>query len=398
MEGVCVFMSSPRNMNIYKWSLLSAALLLNACAKETFEVTTSTSAQSSPGGFTVAPKVDILFVQDDTGSSLSSTFVSLKSQTSTFLSDLDSKKWDYHFATAPLTLLRTDPSQVVASKYDSARGSSWVPAYPGAQPESFVSPQAFRTPESFTQLIIQGTNALNGMEPGFNNIVNALKTTFTGTGFIRNDAILAIVYFGNGNDTSGFTACFREDGRPDVCPGPSSSVSYHHDQIAAIKGNASLIKFYAARAPITSPCYEQSRSNALNVNRYEQMAYSFGGQAYDICSQSIVQVLSGIESQLETIKGSNTTRYLFTDREPNPSTIRVLRYVGGDTTHSVEIPQSDVNGWTFAGFVTNVFAIDSPIPLNLSSGWAIELHGTAKITGSDTSEVIFAPAGAHNSN
>ena len=86
------------------------------------------------------------------------------------------------------------------------------------------------------------------------------------------------------------------------------------------------------------------------------------------------------------------------DQAPELSTIRVTKYLGGDTRQPQVIPQDPVNGWTYAGYLTDVPVIDQPIPMNHQSGYAIELHGTAKLIGGDTASVEWKPEGARDSH
>jgi hypothetical protein len=88
---------------------------------------------------------------------------------------------------------------------------------------------------------------------------------------------------------------------------------------------------------------------------------------------------------------------LFISQDADPSSIKVTRYNGGDASQATTIPQDAINGWTYVGSVSNVYAIDYPVPMNLSSGFAIKLNGSAKISGNDTTEVDFKPAGAQDS-
>jgi hypothetical protein len=45
------------------------------------------------------------------------------------------------------------------------------------------------------------------------------------------------------------------------------------------------------------------------------------------------------------------------------------------------------------GGAENVYTIDSPVPMNLGSGYAIELHSSAKLEGDDSANVMYLPAG-----
>jgi hypothetical protein len=79
--------------------------------------------------------------------------------------------------------------------------------------------------------------------------------------------------------------------------------------------------------------------------------------------------------------------------EPKEGTIRVLRYSNGDTNSPVEIQEDPANGWTYAGYLTNQATIDYPIAMDVRTGYMIELHGTARLNGSDSADVIYQNIG-----
>ena len=116
------------------------------------------------------------------------------------------------------------------------------------------------------------------------------------------------------------------------------------------------------------------------------MTGELSGRFFDICSGTIASVLDTIQSELTPANINFRTRYLVIPRNPNVSTIRVVRHHG---TSSEEIPEDAVNGWTYVGGPMTVNTIDFPINMNAQTGYVIELHGGAKITGSDQGEVQY---------
>ena len=389
------------------------ALALSACGEQEYKVTASTAEQKAPGSYSIQPKVDILLVEDDTGS-MSEVFSQVSNQIPQLLNGLEDKKWDYHFATIPLTT-RRNISQVLAAKYDINWASQWVAPFPGATPseEGMVTASFFRTPSQYTNfLTISDINSsLNGFEPGFENIKQTLFNETNSiliypprpqSGFIRSDALLVVFVIGNGEDTSGVTFCTRSDGITAPCedigrPGGTKESSFqsYKSFFTSVKPDPSQLKFYAAVAPSQySNCLGGGSYAGL---RYMRMATETGGQNYNICSTPLSSVLGGLSQHLQSQKLAMQTRYLFVAQEPDPASIKVVKYTGGDMGQSSEIPEDGSNGWTYAGHVENVHAIDSPVPMNLTSGWAIELHGSAKLVGDDTAAVEFKPAGAQDS-
>jgi glutamate 5-kinase len=127
------------------------------------------------------------------------------------------------------------------------------------------------------------------------------------------------------------------------------------------------------------------------------MATTLGGAAYDVCNESLSSILGGMATHLQATKLAFRTRYVMINAEPDTSTIKVVRYINGDINQAVEIPQDEENGWTYAGAVSDVYTIDYPIAMNQASGYAIELHGTARLMGDDTADVTFNAAGSKDS-
>jgi hypothetical protein len=135
-------------------------------------------------------------------------------------------------------------------------------------------------------------------------------------------------------------------------------------------------------------------SNAYIGSRYQQMAAALNGKSYNICAGTgaISSALSSLANDLTSTRLSLQTRYLQISQEPDTSTIVVTRSDG------VVIPQSASNGWTYAGYVTDAYAIDYPVPMNQFSGYAIELHGSYKLIGEQNATVSYTQKGLHSTN
>lgn len=384
---------------------LISALTLFGCGKQEFNVAKTVSSQKAPGTYVIPPKIDFLLAEDDTGS-IFEAYAAIATQLPRFLNNLEAQGWDYHFATTPLTRERNF-TEILASKYDPNWGSLWQPSYPGALPDSagMITASLFRRPEQYSGFLTTGdiNNGLNGLEPGFETIRRALYNRVSGTGFLRSDALLVILIVGNGEDTSGVTLCTRVDGFVGPCenlgmPGGTkeSSFNFYKDQFLALKASTAQVKVFSAVAKFAQQNCLGGKSYV--GSRYQQMALNLNGSHYDICSQPIDSVLSALSSSLQIQRLSFRTRYLFIDQKPDPTTIKVEKFINGDPGQVIELPQNSTNGWTFEGYLSNVFAIDSPVNLNSSSGYAIELHGSAKLVGNDTAEITFKPADAHDSS
>lgn len=429
----------PQKHLVLVAAVASFAAMSAGCGKQAYVVTSSQAQQQAPGSFKVPPKIDVLIVQDDTGSSRP-IFASISSQLDGFLSTLQGEGWDYHLATIPLTSYRAI-NQVQASVYDPNWGSAWQAPYPGAQTSHIetVSAGSFRTPGQYTDFL-SGANtstALQGAEPGLSNLYTMLSdSSMTSTGFLRPDAMLAIVLLSTGDDTTGRNYCSGNYAQVDGWEGPcdlislakngsnpsivcghaganaspycnnyQSSMQPYENYIANYKGagNSNKIRIY----PVVSNEHRVTGlacmgTNAFLGQRYQDLANFVGGQSFDICTTPIPNVLDSIAQNLSTIQLNFYTSYLFIAQNPDPTSIVVWRNPGGDASQRVQIPQDANNGWTYAGYVSNVFTTSigsptAPASLNQGSGYAVQLHGSGLIGGTDTATVDFKPNGSQNS-
>ncbi len=409
------------------WAGLTVALA--GCGRQAFVVGTS-SLKVSAGTFTIPAKVDILLAEDDSGS-IKEIYPSIASQTTSFLSKLENNKaWDYHFATIPLTSDR-NITQVVGSKYDSNWGSQWLSPYPGAVAGApgTITATAFRTLLNYSGFLTQtDLNSFNnGQEPGFEKIRKTLYDSSSGsngTNFLRPDALLVLIVMSNGNDTSGVTYCQRSDGylapaeqlsAGSILPGSctkdgvsvpyaqtaASSLAYYQAQFQNIKLFPGMTKLFSVVSQQTLRGYPYDYGclggPAYLGTRYNQMAATLGGGQYNICQQSVGSVLDQLASQLQSTRLGFRQRYVTLAQEPNVNTIKVTKFLNGDTSQSANIPQDANNGWTYVGLQNNVPLIDWPTNMNNASGYMIELHGSAKLIGDDSIDVQFKPAGVSNS-
>jgi len=398
-------------------------LPLAGCGKTAFNVLATSQNQASPGFFNVPPKVDFLLFVDDTGS-MTSSYATIQTEVPKFLSQLESQKWDYHFASNALTTPRTQIPQVAGSVYDSNH-SGWLPSYPGqifGGPDQIVA-SFFRslssadqgTSAAYSDFLTPGqVNAhLAGSEPGFKTMWSTLTQSINGTGFLRPDALLIVMAMGNGNDNSDVTydSVSVDSTYTTQVPNAASLTTSFNHYLNDFKGFCSSsrspqcqrLQFYAAvNLYGSSNCLKASLRPTIG-QRYMDLADQLGGVKYDICSQSISSVLSQLGNNLKSQKISYKTDYLIIGSDPDPTSIVVKKYLGGDTSQAQVIPMDPNNGWTYVGYVTNqnISEVDGPsgsvTTLNPATGYAIALHGTAKISGNDTASVDFKPAGAQNS-
>lgn len=207
----------------------AASLAFQACGSSTYSNVNSVTTSDAPGTFSIPPKVDVVLVEDDTGR-MAEPYTSISSELTTFVDNLDSEGWNYHFTSVPLTNSNYT-FQATASKQDVNWGSYWTAPFPGDPQSDSVSESLnasiFSTLTSYAGLNFPIFNAFvtqaeinnseTGSEPGFSNLENSFNNQIQGysgypTNFLRSDAMLAVIFVGTGNDTSYVNYCFGPDG------------------------------------------------------------------------------------------------------------------------------------------------------------------------------------------
>lgn len=387
--------------------LIAMVAMISGCGRQAFNVGTIKDAQKGPGTYEIPAKVDIVFAEDDTGS-MYEAFEQISDQIPGLLDSLEAHGWDYHFATTPLTTQRP-LAQMLTSKFTGNWGmnglTSFLPPYPGATPSSpglTVNPSFFRTPSQYTDFIdVSGiSNQLNQYEPGFATIRSFIEGgTMVPSGFLRPDALLVTIVVSNGNDSSGVAFCTRSDGWVGPCeeagfPQLGTKESSFQGYKAFFtglpaQGKTRGFKMFAAVA--NAKLNQCLGGSSFIGERYRRMAMETGGGSYDLCSSPIASTIEGMANFLHNERKNYRQAFLALQSQPKLGTIRVIKHPDGDLNQSIELPEDPINGWTYAG-VQTVYLIDDPIPLNQFTGHVIELHGSARLLGSDQADVLYDPA------
>ncbi len=259
------------------------------------------------------------------------------------------------------------------------RTSGSVPGYP--QFNAWVSPS--------------GAN----LEPAFQNVWSALSNSAaTTTRFLRNDALLVVFLLSNGEDTTGWSYSDVWGGCDATCTANrESSFNLYRSRFAGLKANPAQVKWYSAVANQSTgygapPCLQ---GNSFTGTRYMRMASEMGGASFDLCRQPVAEAVESFAAYLQNIRLSYRTRYIFVSQEPDfERDYSVTKTTGGV---SYDVPEDPDNGWTYHGWVDNVYAIDSPTPMALTSGYAFRLNGSAALLGDDTASVQYYVVGAQDS-
>lgn len=364
---------------------------LSACGPQAFVPTTVVSDQNAAGNMDLPPKVDIVLGLSN-GGTMQNIYPGLQPEIAAFAANLQNKGWDYRFVTLSLSEYSPGSSapiagKVAASKYHTNYPvGQWLLPFPGAlhtDPSLLLNPSLFSSTLTIPSLDYSYNN---GRESGLKNqadFISRSDVKFNPSSpyanVLRADAMLAVMTITNGRDTSdGWYNAWNG-----LNPNPVN-VDAYVNQMKAVRSD---VKYYAIVAHNTTNCRVGAAWSGID---YERAAQKTGGLSQDICTTPIPTALDAVAQHLQTQKLNFVKRFLVIATEPNVATIKVFK-------NGVELPNSGTNGWTYAGYTTQ-YLIDSPVPMNQTTGYMIELHGTAKLHGNDTARVEYMNAGSQSSH
>ena len=398
LSGSTMRIKVQKSLIFHFLSILGAAAFISSCGEQAFVTGTSVSTLSCPSGYYYSPaKVDILLAEDNSGS-MTEAYDAINSQLPVFLEGLENTGWDYHFATTPLLESR-DIEQILTSKYDgnwnTGGRDSWIEPYPGAESsEGAVSSSCFKEADDYSDFITKSSidNSKGTQEPGLQTVVDTLESEeSTTSGFLREDALLVVLVISNGEDTSGSTQKNRNDGSTYWTT--PTDLSTFQDSLEGIKeSDTNKIQFHAA---VASEKSNDCLGGTSRVGtRYQTLASSLNGTSYDICNTSISSILDNLSSTLSNTRYSYRTRYAIVDAktEPDPDTIKVYYKSDPSSEERTLLEQDSENGWSYIGYKEDFATIDYPSPMNEATGYMIELHGDAKLSGCESVDIEFEPA------
>ncbi len=387
---------------------------LSACGPQVFVPSAVTSAQTSPGGMNIPPKVDIVMGISQNGT-MKNIYTGINQEIPAFIQGLQTSGWDYRFVTIPLSqyMPGSNPGfapvakRVSVSQYDATyhQYGSWISPYPGADPSN-PALSIFNSLFSPTFQIVGEDPAHNdGHETGLQNEMDFLNRADvnmannpdgTNQGFLRPDAVLAVITLSNGTDTSGGSWGPVWNGTG-WSPTDTNFLNNFRSSLLALKSNnASLLKYFSLVAHNTTVCRGY---NSWPGSRYEQITSMINqntdctanGTCIDICNTQLSSALSSVAQNLQSARLSFEKNYLVIGSEPDVGSIIVNKIHNGVST---KLAQDSNNGWTYEGYLTNQPTIDAPIAMANATGYMIKLHGSATLIGDDSSKITYTNNGA----
>lgn len=400
---------SVKKWQITKWAagLALCTLILSGCGKESFKKPEFASTFTANQFVTIKPKVDIIIFQDISGSMLGSANI-FRSQMANFLSQVNGD-WDIHLAVLPLQFDPGNFSHNLNNRFivaNDCSGINTLYCITPAQAQVAISPNG----SVDDGLFYSADASIGNSDAGFGNMQAQLQyaDSMLNTGFLRDDAMIAVIPFTNGADTTGmvFPTDYKDRGDGQLVPDFDSAnaiasfTSFYNFLVSQLKPSASLVNFFSVAA-MGGGSYRVSNCNgsaAFNGERYHDLAIAVNsanpaatnGKPYNICGAGLASVMPDIALQLRDVILTVEFNFIALPQKPDPSTIRIFK-------NGVEIPaNNNFDGWTlYLGsngshdFETNFPTSFQPTVGNERNGFMIELHGSARFSGSDQIEVIY---------
>lgn len=249
-------------------------------------------------------KVDIVFIVDNS-TSMAQHQQRLSAQIPTLVAVLKSLKMDYH-------IVAISTSMGVDGNGGQFIGSPTVLTNKTANLETLLQ-----------QRIAQGETGSNN-ERGLLSLETALSPAYlngAGVGFLRDEALLAVIELSDEDDKSTKTASYYANFLDQLKP-PS------------VEGRKSWIFSFIGVLENSSACRTFNDYSEVGLIQM-QLAEISGGNKESLCSSNLSSAVSNIKARIVQIL---TDFYLKT--EPLVKTIRVA--VNGKL-----VAQSDTNGWTY---------------------------------------------------
>ena len=321
------------------------------------------------------PPVDILYVVDNTGSTLASSFQSIKNELQNTINTISSD-FDYHIYFVPLNASPGESATtypLLANNPDSIPNLSQV---------NLVQPSNL---EFFSQA--SGNNVELGMTRAY-NIIQQNRNN----GIFREEANTIVVMISNGDDT---------ESKRTIGGNTYNDSTVLNEQVEEFKSltkqyadanpslsnplNAQMVRFFSLTAKST--CNGWIRGN--NYQYLSQQLYDYQGltdnnggkDSVDLCSQNYSTLFSPINNSIRAViighKYDHWKISSANESQIQADDIEVTKLKqNGDR---IEIQEDSVNGFEYLGYQTNINTRYDPSEGEPVTGLVVKLNGNARV-------------------
>lgn len=316
------------------------------------------------------PPVDLLFLVDNSGSTLSSDFSALKNQISQTIGQISSE-FDFHIYVAPL----------VANQGDSINSYPLLVANTNGLPSvtnlNIVSPDAL---EFFSN--VTGNNLEEGFERAYQVIKNNISN-----GVFRKNANLVIVTISNGDDDSSYF----QSGQNKVFDASKFNAKKTQLKSLAKSSGDPLLEAETVRyltLVAHSSCGDKFQKGTLYKKMSNEIYTEFGyandsnKHSYDLCSQDYQNLFSEVNNSIRQILvGHSYDHWKISSASESsiqPDDITVTKIMPDGS--KVLIPRDNTNGFEYLGYQTEINTRYAPSPGEKVTGLVVKLNGNARVS------------------
>ena len=317
------------------------------------------------------PPVDILYLMDNSGSTLNGKFQGIKPGIANTINNI-SKEFDYHIYIAPLI---TPPG----TNHDD---------YPLVvnDTSSLPNPSSLniRSLESLTTNDFFPTAQSNNNEPGFQR-AHQLITDNRTNGIFRSNAHTIVVLVSNGDDT---TTTQTLNGNTTPIPGAFNN---HKNKFLALKNsplNAETFRFISIVAHRVCDSSYKVGSEYMRMSReiYNTLAPIYKNDpakdTKDLCSSNINGVFTSVNTAIRSVVTGHKYDHWLISNATNGSQIQeddiTLTKVLSNGSQ-VNIPRSSSNGFQYLGYRYNKNTRYYPTAGAPVTGLVVKLNGNARV-------------------
>jgi hypothetical protein len=367
-----------KNFKLFYVLLLS---LLISCGEEVLTQNTQTANFSSPdlASFELntcsqmtfeKPAVDILYIIDNSGSTLASSFQEIKTQIQNTVSTI-SNEFDYHIYFAPLNSGATDTISgypLILSNPDTVNGISNLNVF---------------NPDQFAEFNMFGQASGNNSELGFQraqNIIN--QNRVAGNNIFRDGANTIVVMISNGDDTESNINI-------------GGNIVFDSNAFNAIKDNlktftsapmsAESFRFISLVAHSTCNGWMRGTNYKRMSNElYSELGYTdnpSSKDSYDLCSGNYTHLFTAINNSIRQILVGHKYDH-WKISSASSSSIQeddiILTLVKSNGT-STPIAADELNGFEYLGYKVNQPTRYAPTTGEAVTGLVVKLNGSARV-------------------
>jgi hypothetical protein len=298
------------------------------------------------------PKVDVLFVVDDSGS-MSAHQVSLGQNFASFIQYAEKQAVDYHIAVTTTSVDIAHGGQDDNGGTDPDENGCFVPIT-GSNPK-VVTPLTPNLAQVFAQNVNVGTNG-NYTEllirPTYLALTNPNLSGCNNVGFLRDEANLAVVVVSDAAD---------QDNAGAAGPMP---VPFYINAFFNVKGlkrqNMFTFSSIDPKHPDTPTCMQDGSqtfdpSGNIENTRVQQVVTATGGVTDDICTQDWAKTLQKLG---QTAFGYRTRFFLSNVPDVSAGNVITVQIIPPNETTPVDYPQIGPYGDTRWTYNSNAAAVD----------------------------------------